>query len=122
MITDTHLPDMFMRELLVAEFAVVEIPAEMNVPVHPDVVAGSVVFPTLHTDVSLLTPGSNWSQHVAFLELGAVRRRVDAVQGQDVVAVGVGDVFATILSLNNSRENKKLLLTSFSLISIYKPF
>ena len=74
----SHLPDVFMRKLLVAELAVVEVPAEVNIPVHPDIVAGGVVLPTLHADVSLLTPGSHRSQHVALLELRAVRRWVDS--------------------------------------------
>ena len=60
-----------------AKLAVVKVSAEMNVPVHPDIVAGGVVLTTLHTDVSLLAPGTHWSQHVAFLELRAVWRRVD---------------------------------------------
>ena len=74
----SHLPYVFMRKLLVAELAVVKVPAEMNIPVHPDIVAGSVVLPALHTDVSLLSSRTNWSQHVAFLELRAVRRWVDS--------------------------------------------
>ena len=78
LVSHSHLPDVFMRKLLVAELAVVKVPAEMNIPVHPDIVAGSVVLPALHTDVSLLSSRTNWSQHVAFLELRAVRRWVDS--------------------------------------------
>ena len=69
---------MLMRKLLMAELAIVQISAEMYISVHPHIVAGGVVLPTLHADVSLLTPGSHRSQHVALLELRAVRRRVDS--------------------------------------------
>ena len=96
------------------ELAVVQVLAQVDVPVHPHVVAGGVVLAAVHTDVSLLSSRPHWPQHVTLLHLPSLRRRPDAVQGQDVVAVGVGDVFAAILSLDNSRENKKLLLTFFS--------
>ena len=69
---------MFVGELLVAELAVVEVAAEVDVAMHPDVVAGGVVLPALHTDVPLLPPGPHRPQHVAFLELRAVRRREDS--------------------------------------------
>ena len=91
------------------ELAVVEVLAQVDVPVHPHVVAGGVVLAAVHTNVSLLSSRSHWPQHVTLLDLPSLGRRPDAVQGQDVVAVGVGDILATILSLDNSRENKKLL-------------
>jgi hypothetical protein len=43
------------RELLVAELAVVEVPADVDVPMHADVVAGGVVLPTVHAHVALLS-------------------------------------------------------------------
>jgi hypothetical protein len=46
------------RELLVAELAVVEVVADVDVPVHPHVVAGGVVLPAVHTHVPLLTTAS----------------------------------------------------------------
>ena len=99
----THLPDMFVRELLVAKLAVVEVLAEVDVPVHPHVVAGGVVLAAVHADVALLPARPHRPQHVALLDLPGLGRRPDAVQRQDVVAVGVGDVLATILRLNNPR-------------------
>ena len=51
----THLPDVFVWELLVAELAVVEVPPDVDVPVHPHVVAGGVVLATVHAHVPLLT-------------------------------------------------------------------
>ena len=105
----THLPDVFVRELLVAELAVVQVLAEVDIPVHPDVVAGGVVLPAVHADVPLLTARAHRPQHVALLHLPGLRGRPDAVQGQDVVAVCVGDVLTTILRLNNSGKNKRLI-------------
>ena len=99
---------MLVRELLVAELAVVEVLAEVDVPVHPHVVAGGVVLAAVHADVALLAARTHRPQHVALLELPGLGRRPDAVQGKDVVTVGVGDVLATILRLDNSRENKKV--------------
>ena len=93
---------MLMRKLLMAELAIVQISAEMYISVHPHIVAGGVVLPTFHADVSLLPPWADRSEHVTFLELRAVRRGVDAVQGQNVVRVGVGNVFTPIFCLNNS--------------------
>ncbi len=49
---------MLVRELLVAELAVVEVVADVDVPVHPHVVAGGVVLPTVHAHVPLLTTAS----------------------------------------------------------------
>ena len=69
---------MLMRKLLMAELAIVQISAEMYISVHPHIVAGGVVLPALHTDVPLLSSRTHWSQHVAFLELRAVRRWVDS--------------------------------------------
>ena len=99
---------MLVRELLVTELAVVEVLAEVDVPVHPHVVAGGVVLAAVHADVALLAARPHGPQHVTLLELSGLGRGPDAVQGQDVVAVGVGDVLATILRLDNSRENKKV--------------
>ena len=45
---------MFVRELFLAELAGVEVLAEVDVPVHPDVVAGGVVLAAVHAYVSLL--------------------------------------------------------------------
>jgi hypothetical protein len=45
-------------ELLVAELAVVEVVADVDVPVHPHVVAGGVVLATVHAHVPLLTTAS----------------------------------------------------------------
>ena len=45
---------MLVRELLLAELAGVEVLAYVDVPVHPDVVAGGVMLSTLHADVPLL--------------------------------------------------------------------
>lgn len=112
---------MFVRELLVAELAVVEVLAEVDVPVHPHVVAGGVVLAAVHADVALLAPRPHWPQHVALLELPGLGRRPDAVQGQDVVAVGVGDVLATILRLDNSRENKKVIFNNVFFLSFLTP-
>ena len=95
---------MFVRELLVAELAVVQILAEVDVPVHPHVVAGGVVFAAVHADVSLLPARPHRPQHVTLLKLRGLGRRPDAVQRQDVVAVGVRNVLPTILSLDNSTK------------------
>ena len=51
-----HLPDMFVRKLLHAELAGVEILPKMDVSVHPHVVGGCIVLSTVNTDVSLLSP------------------------------------------------------------------
>ena len=50
----SYLPDVFVRELFLAELAGVEVLAEVDVPVHPDVVAGGVVLAAVHAYVSLL--------------------------------------------------------------------
>ena len=49
------LPHVLVRELLLAELARVKVLANVDVPVHPHVVAGGVVLSTLNTDVSLLS-------------------------------------------------------------------
>ena len=59
----THLPDVFVGKLLVAELAVVEVAAEVDVAMHPDVVAGGVVLPAVHADVPLLTARAHRPQH-----------------------------------------------------------
>jgi hypothetical protein len=46
------------RELLVAELAVVEVVADVDVPVHPHVVARGVVLPAVHAHVPLLPTAS----------------------------------------------------------------
>ena len=45
---------MLVGELLVAELAVVEVAADVDVPVHPHVVGGGVVLPAVHAHVPLL--------------------------------------------------------------------
>ena len=72
---------MFVRELFIAELAIVEILAKMDVAMHSDIVAGGVVLATLCTNVSLLTAWAHGSQHESFLHLGAVGWWVDAIQG-----------------------------------------
>ena len=49
------LPHVLVRELLLAELARVKVLANVDVPVHPHVVAGGVVLSTLNTDVPLLS-------------------------------------------------------------------
>ena len=49
------LPHVLVRELLLAELARVKVLANVDVPVHPHIVAGGVVLSTLNTDVSLLS-------------------------------------------------------------------
>ena len=102
----THLPDMLVRELFVAELAVVEVLAQVDVPVHPHVVAGGVVLATLSADVSLLTTWTHWSQHEPLLHLTLVSWRIDGVQCEDVVRVGVWDVFSAILCLHYSVSSR----------------
>ena len=97
---------MFVRELLVTELAVVQVLAEVDVPVHPHVVAGGVVLAAVHADVPLLPARTHWPQHVALLKLRGLGRGPDAVQRQDVVAVGVRNVLPTILSLDNSKKRE----------------
>ena len=48
------LPNVLVRELLVTELASVEVLPDVDVSVHPHIVAGGVMLSTLNTDVSLL--------------------------------------------------------------------
>ena len=84
------------------ELAIVEILSEVDVSVHPHVVAGGVVLAAVHTDVALLTARPHRPQHVTLLDLRGLGRRPDPVQCQDVVTVCVRYVLPTILSLDDS--------------------
>ena len=55
------LPHVLVRELLLAELARVKVLANVDVPVHPHVVAGGVVLSTLNANVTLLTTGT-WEE------------------------------------------------------------
>ena len=92
-----------------AELAVVEVFAEVNVSVHPHVVAGGVVLAAVHADVSLLTSRTHRPQHVTLLDLRGLGRRPDPVQSKNVVTVGVRDVLPTILSLDDSGKKTRRL-------------
>ena len=54
-------PNVLVRELLVTELASVEVLPDVDVPVHPHVVAGRVVLSTLNANVTLLTTGT-WEE------------------------------------------------------------
>ena len=51
-------PNVLVRELLVTELARVEVLPDVDVSVHPHVVAGCVVLSTLNANVTLLTTGT----------------------------------------------------------------
>ena len=51
-------PNVLVRELLVTELASVEVLPDVDVSVHPHVVAGRVVLSTLNANVTLLTTGT----------------------------------------------------------------
>ena len=55
------LPNVLVRELLVTELASVEVLPDVDVSVHPHVVAGRVVLSTLNANVTLLTTGT-WEE------------------------------------------------------------
>ena len=55
------LPNVLVRELLVTELARVEVLPDVDVSVHPHVVAGRVVLSTLNANVTLLTTGT-WEE------------------------------------------------------------
>ena len=48
------LPHVLVRELLLAELARVKVLANVDVPVHPHIVAGGVMLSTFNADVTLL--------------------------------------------------------------------
>ena len=54
-------PNVLVRELLVTELASVEVLPDVDVPVHPHVVAGRVVLSTLNANITLLTTGT-WEE------------------------------------------------------------
>ena len=54
-------PNVLVRELLVTELASVEVLPDVDVSVHPHVVAGCVVLSTLNADITLLTTGT-WEE------------------------------------------------------------
>lgn len=49
------LPNVLVGELFLAELTCVQVLADVDVSVHPHIVAGGVMLSTLNTDVSLLT-------------------------------------------------------------------
>ena len=51
-------PNVLVRELLVTELASVEVLPDVDVSVHPHVVAGRVVLSTLNANITLLTTGT----------------------------------------------------------------
>ena len=54
-------PNVLVRELLVTELASVEVLPDVDVSVHPHIVAGCVVLSTLNANVTLLTTGT-WEE------------------------------------------------------------
>ena len=54
-------PNVLVRELLVTELASVEFLPDVDVSVHPYVVAGRVVLSTLNANITLLTTGT-WEE------------------------------------------------------------
>ena len=54
-------PNVLVRELLVTELASVEVLPDVDVSVHPHVVAGRVVLSTLNANITLLTTGT-WEE------------------------------------------------------------
>ena len=54
-------PNVLVRKLLVTELASVEVLPDVDVSVHPHVVAGRVVLSTLNANITLLTTGT-WEE------------------------------------------------------------